>query len=116
MHAKQEDLQVVAEMPGIFVSRQAQWGGFTAAIETLEKPHDYTKEFADLPTGRCESPHWGYVLNGKVRIIYADREEVLQAGDIYYMAPGHVPVVEEEGLIVEFSPSEEYAKTLTAVE
>lgn len=116
MHATQRDLPVVADMPGLFESRQAQWGGFTAAIETLKAPHDFTKEFADLPTGRCESPHWGYVIKGKARILYADHEEVIQAGDIYYLAPGHVPVVEEEGLIVEFSPSEEYTRTLTAVE
>jgi hypothetical protein len=116
MHAKKEDLPLVAEMPGVFESRQAQWGGFTAAIETLKGPHDFTKEFADLPTGRCESPHWGYVLKGQVRILYPDREEVLREGDIYYMSPGHIPIVEEEGVIIEFSPSEEYAKTLTAVD
>ncbi|HEX8099256.1 MAG TPA: cupin domain-containing protein [Actinomycetota bacterium] len=116
MHAKQEDLSVVAEMPGVFVSRQAQWGGFTSAIESLEAAHDFTKEFADLPTGRCESDHWGYVIQGKMRIKYADREEVIQAGEIYYMAPGHIPVVEEPGVVVEFSPTEEYARTLKAVD
>lgn len=116
MHAKQQDLPVAVEMPGVFESRQVQWGGLTAAIETFGAPHDYTKEFADLPTGRCESPHWGYVIKGKARIVYADREEVIQTGDLYYLAPGHVPIVEEPGLIVEFSASAEYAKTLTAVE
>jgi len=116
MHANQQDLPVVADMPEVFESRQAQWGGFTAAIETLKAPHDYTTEFSDLPTGRCESPHWGYVIKGRFRILYADHEEVIRSGEVYYLPPGHVPVVEEEGLIVEFSPTEEYATTLTAVE
>ena len=115
MRAQQEDLQVAVEMPGVFESRQAQWGGFTAAIETIQA-HDFTEEFSELPTGRCQSPHGGYVVKGKARILYEDHEEVLQAGDVYYLAPGHIPVTEEECLIIEFSPGEEYAKTLTTLE
>jgi hypothetical protein len=52
------------------------------------------------------------VLKGKARILYPDHEETLQAGDLYYMAPGHIPVSEEECLIVEFSPPESYSTTL----
>lgn len=114
MHAQRKDLPVVADLPGIFESRQAQWGVFTAAIETVHTAHDFTEVFSELPTGRCESPHWGYVIKGKARILYADREEVLQTGDLYYMAPGHIPVTEEECLLVEFSPPEDYATTLTS--
>jgi hypothetical protein len=116
MRAQREDLPVAAELPGVFESRQAQWGGFTAAIETIHGAHDFTEEFAELPTGRCQSPHWGYVIKGKVRILYEDHEEVLQTGDVYYMAPGHIPVTEEDGLLVEFSPPEDYATTLTSIE
>lgn len=54
-----------------------------------------------------------YLIKGKLRILYLDHEEVVQAGEIYYMAPGHIPVSEEECSIVEFSASEEYAKTLS---
>ena len=113
MHAKKEDLPVVADMPGLFESRQAQWGGLTAAIEVVHKAHDFTEEFAELPTGRCQAPHWGYLVEGKLRILYADHEEVIKAGEIYYMSPGHIPVAEEECSIIEFSGSEEYAKTLS---
>ena len=113
MHAKKEDLPVVAEMSGLFESRQAQWGGLTAAIEVVHKAHDFTEEFAELPGGRCQAPHWGYLVKGKLRILYADREEVISGGEIYYMSPGHIPVAEEECSIIEFSASEEYAKTLS---
>jgi ribosomal protein L16 Arg81 hydroxylase len=40
-----------------------------------------------------------------VRVIYADRQEVLRAGDVDYMPPGHSGVVEEDYEGIEFSPS-----------
>ncbi len=113
MHASKADLPVTAEMPG-FESRQVQWGGLTAAIETIAGGLDATELFADLPDGRCQSPHWGFVLKGKFRVKYADREEEINEGEAYYLPPGHIPVVDEDSMIVEFSATEEYAKTLTA--
>jgi AraC-like ligand binding domain len=116
MRAQREELPVAAEMPGVFESRQAQWGGFTAAIETIHRAHDFTEVFSELPTGRCEAPHWGYVIKGKARILYEDHEETIHAGDVYYLPPGHIPVTEEECLIAEFSPPEDYQTTLTSYE
>ena len=113
MHAKKDDLPVAAEIPGVFESRQAQWGGLTCAIEFVKGPRDFTPEFAELPGGRCQSPHWGYVVKGKARLLYADHEETISSGEIYYLAPGHIPVTEEDCVFIEFSASEEYAKTLT---
>jgi hypothetical protein len=111
MHAAKADLPVAAEMPG-FESRQAEWGGFTAAIETIKAGLDATEFFADLPDGRCQSPHWGYVVKGKATIKYADHEETISEGEVYYMPPGHIPVVEEDSVIVEFSPLGNYQETL----
>jgi hypothetical protein len=45
-----------------------------------------------------------------------DREEVISAGEAYYMEPGDIPVVEEDAVIVEFSPLGEYQKTMAALE
>lgn len=46
---------------------------------------------------------------------YADREEVLEAGDAYYMSPGHVPVVAAGTRIIQFSPEDELAVTEKAI-
>jgi hypothetical protein len=115
MRARRTDLPVAAEMPG-FESRQTQWGDFNVAIETIAGGMDATELFAALPGGRCNCPHWGYVVKGRARIKYADHEEIISAGDAYYLPPGHVPVVEEDSLIVEFSPLGEYQKTMSALE
>ena len=37
------------------------------------------------------------------------------AGEVYYLAPGHIPVVEEPLEIVEFSPLADYEKTTAAL-
>jgi hypothetical protein len=51
-----------------------------------------------------------------MRVRYADREEVIEAGDAYYMAPGHSPVMEAGTEIVEFSPKDEYQRTMEVAE
>jgi hypothetical protein len=41
-----------------------------------------------------------------MRVRYADHEEVVTAGEAYYLAPGHLPVMEEDCEMVEFSPKD----------
>jgi hypothetical protein len=41
---------------------------------------------------------------------YPDHEEVVKAGEIYYMAPGHTMAVEAGTVLIEFSPKEEFRK------
>jgi mannose-6-phosphate isomerase-like protein (cupin superfamily) len=114
-HASKDDLPIASDMPG-FESRQAEWGDFSVAIETIAGGMDATEMFSSLPDGRCQTPHWGYVIKGRARIKYADREEVISAGEAYYMEPGHIPVIEEDSVIVEFSPRGEYQETIAALE
>ncbi len=44
-----------------------------------------------------------------------DREEILEAGDAYYLEPGQNLIVGDDGEIVEFSPAGAYQKTMAAV-
>jgi hypothetical protein len=68
--------------------------------------------FKGLPEDMCQSPHWGYILKGRVRVKRATGDEVLRAGDVYYLEPGDVPVFEEDTEVLEFSPKVEYQKTI----
>lgn len=116
MHATPSEMPIAAELGG-FTSRLLEWGGMT--VEHAEAPAglDPTELLADaLPTGRCESPHWGYLVKGRVRIRYADHEEVVTAGQVYYAAPGHIQVAEEDSVSIEFSPTEAYKQTGAAIE
>ena len=49
----------------------------------------------------------GYVIKGKVAFRSGDGEEVFEAGDAYYVGPGHTPVLYAGTEVVEFSPTEE---------
>jgi hypothetical protein len=51
-----------------------------------------------------------------MRVTYADREEVVEAGDAYYSAPGQAPFMEAGPEIVEFSPKGECRKTMEVAE
>jgi hypothetical protein len=54
--------------------------------------------------GRCGRPHWGYVIRGAVRVAYPDHDEVISAGDAYYVAPGHLDIRLDEAELVDFGP------------
>jgi hypothetical protein len=111
MRASNEDLPLAFEGDGV-ASRQAEWGDMNVALETFPAGLDSAPLFKGLPDDRCQCPHWGYVIKGRMRIRYQDHEEVIEAGDAYYMAPGHLPLIEEDTEVVEFSPMGEYQKTM----
>ena len=82
--------------------------GYTVTFTTLVEDIDATPFMKGRPDDRCQCPHWGYVIKGKMTARYADRDEVFEAGDAFYTPPGHVPVANEPGTeFVSFSPSEE---------
>lgn len=114
MRGSKQDMPVVFEGAGM-VSRQAEWGDMNVAIETIAAGLDAAPYFKGLPDDRCQCPHWGYVLKGRIRVRYADHDEVYRTGDVYYMAPGHLPLIEEETELVEFSPRGEYQRTMEVV-
>ena len=111
MRGSKQDLPVAVDMPGITI-RVADWGEMTTALENFPAGLDTAPLFKGLPDDRCQCPHWGYVIRGQVRVLYADHEETLRAGDAYYLAPGHTTVFEEDTEMVEFSPAGEYQKTM----
>ena len=100
---------------GMMIGRYGQLDAYTVGFEDFRSDADATPLFKGLPDDRCQSPHWGYVVSGRVTFRYADRDEVYEAGDAYYAPPGHVPVVERGTEIVEFSPTEEYRRTMAVV-
>ena len=90
-------------------------GGYTVGFESYSEESDPAELFNGLPDDRCQSPHWGYVLSGKVAFRYADREETYTGGDAYYAPPGHTPLFFAGTEVVEFSPSEAFDETIGVV-
>ena len=111
MHGSKHNL-AVAFKDGDIQILEAQWGDVNLALEQFPAGLETAPLFKGLPDDRCQSPHWGYVVRGRVRVLYNDHEEILMGGDAYYLAPGHTTVFEEPTELVEFSPLGEYQKTM----
>ena len=59
--------------------------------------------------------HMGYVIRGKVGFRSAAGEEMFEAGDAYYVGPGHTPILYAGTQVVEFSPTKELGETMEVV-
>ena len=59
-----------------------------------------------LPGDRCTCPHWGYVIGGRVTFTFADHAETFEAGDGFYVGPGHTPATEAGTEFVIVSPED----------
>ena len=56
-------------------------GGYSVGFERYTADADLAPFFVGLPDDRCQCPHWGYVLSGKVMFTYADgHSENYEAG------------------------------------
>ena len=91
-------------------------GGYTVGFETYTADADLAPLFEGLPDDRCQAPHWGYVIKGKLKFTFADgHEETYETGDAYYAPPGHTPHLYAGSEVVEFSPTQELAATMEVV-
>lgn len=115
VHLQMKDLPIVDDYGDGFCSRLVEWGGMIVSYETFPKGVDATPLFKGLPDDMCQSPHWGYILRGRMRIKRVGGDFVLRTGDVYYLEPGHVPVFEEATEVLEFSPKHEYQQTIDVV-
>jgi hypothetical protein len=95
--------------------RYVELGGYTVAFETHKMETDPAPLFRGLPEDRCQCPHWGVVVSGKVVYRYADHEETYVAGDAYYGAPGHLPLMSPDTELIEFSPTDALTATMAVV-
>ena len=90
-------------------------GGYSVCFESHTADADLASLFRGLPDDRSQLPRWGYVLRGKVGFRFSDREETYEAGDAYYVPPGHTPVHYAGAEIVEFSPTDVLEQTIPVV-
>ena len=92
------------------------FGPYTVGFETYTADAELAPLFVGLPDDHCQCPHMGYVIKGRLKFAFADgNEELYEAGDAYYAAPGHVPTLYAGTEVVEFSPTVDLQKTLEVV-
>jgi hypothetical protein len=95
------------EQHGPAEDRSEELDGYSTSFVSIHEDMDLAPMLKGLPDDRCPCPHWGYVFKGRLTWRFADHEEVFEAGDAYYVPPGHTPMAAAGSEFVQFSPSEE---------
>ena len=99
-----KDSAANVERHGPVDDRNEDLDGYTVNFVTFDADVDGTPLLKGMPEDNCPCPHWGYVLNGRVTYRFADHDEVFEAGDAFYLPPGHIPIVDAGCELVQSAP------------
>src|SRR3974377_1902412 len=99
---------------GFVEDRHEDLEGYTVNFVSIREDHDLAPMLSVLPNGLGQCPHWGVVFKGRLTVTYADCSETIEAGEAYYMKPGHTPAAVAGTELVQFSPAKELASVMGA--
>lgn len=119
MRVAKQDVPVRINVPGA-VARQRMNFGDASGYGTMSGEYfslgagtDISPLLQGLKGDLCQSPHWGYVLQGELTVNYADdTEEVIKGGDLFYWPPGHTVKVGQDAEVILFSPQHEHSEVI----
>lgn len=84
-------------------------GGMSVAYLDIPAAADFTPLFEGLPNNMCSSPHWGYIIDGSIKLRYpGGKEETVNAGEVFYWPAPHTGVVDKQVKFIDFSPDSKY--------
>jgi hypothetical protein len=119
MHMAKTDIPERIKVPGA-VARQALdfgdvmgYGKLAGEYFSMAAGTDITPLLKGLEGDLCQSPHWGYLMEGELTVAYADgSEETTSEGDLFYWPPGHTVRVAKNAEFIMFSPQAEHRKVV----
>lgn len=113
MHILKENLPLTTDVPGMKARSEMGWGGMAVAYFECG-PMDKAASaamFESFPGKSCPVPHWGYLVKGSMHVQYIDgTEEVVKAGEVFYLPAGHTGWSDEAMAWIEFSPEADMLK------
>ncbi|MEU8983631.1 hypothetical protein [Streptomyces sp. NPDC048309] len=109
---RRSDTPVAIEGNGVELRTQEVGGNMTAAFVRLPQGANLAPVLVGLPDDLCQCPHWGYLLKGRLRMRTKTGDEIYEAGQAFYWAPGHAPEAVEDCEYVDFSPSKEFSEVI----
>jgi len=115
MRIAKSDIPTKIKVPGA-TARQAtdfgdatDYGAFAAEYFSLGAGTDIAPLLQGLKDDLCQSPHWGYLIEGEILVTYRDgQQEAVLGGDLFYWPPGHTVKAVKETEVVLFSPQAEH--------
>jgi hypothetical protein len=119
MRMTKEDIPVIINVPGAVARQKTNFGDATGfgmmsgEYFSLGAGTDISPLLEGLEGDLCQSPHWGYLLQGKLTVAFADgTREAVKSGDLFYWPPGHTVKADEDAEVILFSPQYEHSKVI----
>ena len=119
MRIAKQDIPVRIDAPGAIARQKtgfgdaAGYGAISGEYFSLGAGTDIGPLLQGLENDLCQSPHWGYLLQGALTVTYADGgSEALNGGDLFYWPPGHTVKVGEDAEVILFSPQHEHSAAI----
>ena len=85
--------------------------GYTVNFVTFRAGHRRDAAAEGAAGRQLPVPALGLRPQGTVTFRFADHDEVFEAGDAFYLPPGHIPIADAGSEIVQFSPAEELQRS-----
>ena len=119
MRIAKQDIPVRIDVPGAIARQKtnfgdaAGYGTISGEYFSLGAGTDIAPLLQGLEGDLCQSPHWGYVLQGELTVTYADgTNELISGGDLFYWPPGHTVKVGQDAEVILFSPQHEHSQVI----
>ena len=119
MHVYKDDVPKRIDIPGATARQKFEFGDatgfgtFAGEYFSLAAGTDITPLLKGLEGDLCQSPHWGYMIEGEVTVTYSDgKEEITSAGDLFFWPAGHTVKVGKDAEIILFSPQHEHREVV----
>ena len=119
MRVSKSDVDIKMQIPGAVIRQHKNFGDasglgkISGEYFSLSAGVDTTPLFQGLEGNLCQSPHWGYVLEGRLTTTDASGvTETVSANDLFYWPPGHNVKVDADAEIIMFSPQHEHSHVI----
>ncbi|GGR23230.1 hypothetical protein WEB32_15255 [Streptomyces netropsis] len=110
-----KDAPIAFEGNGAELRREELGGDMGGAFVYFPKGTDMAPALKGLPDDLCQCPHWGYMLKGRLKLKTKQGDEIYEAGQAFYWAPGHAPEALEDCEYVDFSPLQKFNEVIAHV-
>ncbi len=119
MHITKNDIPTKIDIPGAKARQKTDFGDAAGYAQlggeyfSLGAGADIAPLLKGLHDDACHSPHWGFVISGKVIVRYTDgAEETCSGQDLFHWPAGHDLSVVDDAEVVLFSPQAEHTAVM----
>ncbi len=119
MRMAKNDVPVRINVAGAVARQQPNFGDasgygkISGEYFSLGAGTDISPLLQGLEGDLCQSPHWGYLLQGELTVTYSDgKSEDIFGGDLFYWPPGHTVKVGKDAEVILFSPQHEHSHVI----